>query len=430
MWQSKMGDFLITQDKPQTGDEEVNINIGPENNFSPSVEVVTEADIHTEPPNDASAGTLQQPRGASVDAGMPHTAAAQGDVAYYGADWQSPPQMMVDLIHQQQQMMERMAALLPQKRAGDSDVQQNTDTPAKKSKVAVDLATQKFAKAELVASDQGDDTGDLEQKLADLIDEDEQQHEEDDPGKFDSLNEFFDKQEKTSKAVAEATAAVINTAMRASVPSSREKDLLDRVLRPDNCPALSVPKVNPEIWREMKKATRDSDVSLQKIQQCLLKGIMPLVHVMDSLRSSKDREALSQLGDTFKLLALASTHLSTKRKELIAPDLAFQYKQLCSANKPVTQLLFGDELQKNLRDIKEAQSVGVKLASPPHRGDYRGRARYSPAGRGYQQINNNNNRGQGHGRGRFLSRGGYGQRRRGNFKAQQPKETTISPAPK
>lgn len=435
MWQSKIGDYIKESETVRTSDEAVNINIGPENNFSPIIEVVTQADIHEAPQESALDGMTPQPRGACGDANLPHTAAAPGLIANFGQDWQSTPRLMYDMMAQQQQMMKQMSELLPAKRAAKVDTQFQAVTPAKKAKVAVDLAATKFdTRSEGELSGQDQDLGDLDRKLANLIDEGTEHDELDDVAQkeFNSLHEFFDKQEKTSQAVADPTAAIINAALRASVPASREKELLDRVLRPDNCPSLTVPKVNPEIWREMKKATRDDDVSLQKIQLCLLKGFTPLVHVMDSLRSSKDREALSQLGDTFKLLALASSHLSSKRKELIAPDLAYQYRQLCSANRPVSQLLFGDELQKTLRDIKEAQSVGARVSSNPSRGDYRGRARYSPARRGYQHAGSNRGQGQGHSRGRFLSRGGQGRGRRGHYNKRQDnkQDSGNSPAPK
>jgi len=96
---------------------------------------------------------------------------------------------------------------------------------------------------------------------------------------------------------------------------------------------------------------------------------------MHKIRQRKDRESLKLLGDALRLLALSSSQLSQKRKDCIAPDLAPQYRQVCSASRPVSHLLFGDELNKSLREIKEAQNVGTKIGvqAPSFRGNFRGR---------------------------------------------------------
>ena len=46
--------------------------------------------------------------------------------------------------------------------------------------------------------------------------------------------------------------------------------------------------------------------------------------------------------DSLSLFAPANTELSTRRKELITPDLHSDYKHLCSVCIPVTAKLFGE----------------------------------------------------------------------------------------
>ena len=60
-------------------------------------------------------------------------------------------------------------------------------------------------------------------------------------------------------------------------------------MRPQNCDALQVPKTNPEIWREMKKATRDADVQWQRLQTMVHKALTPVVVVMDLMKERREK---------------------------------------------------------------------------------------------------------------------------------------------
>ena len=68
-----------------------------------------------------------------------------------------------------------------------------------------------------------------------------------------------------------------------------------------------------------------------------------------------------------------------QRKQLMKPDIGKDYASLCSPHVPFTDLLFGDDLQKQLKDIGDVNKIGAKVQSHPHR---------NPSG----YANNNNNR--------------------------------------
>ena len=74
---------------------------------------------------------------------------------------------------------------------------------------------------------------------------------------------------------------------------------------------------------------------------------------------------LVQATDAIQLLGHASFETVQLRREDIKPQLNKEYGDLCSANVPVTEWLFGDDLQTKLTHIRTANRVG-STASQAH----------------------------------------------------------------
>lgn len=83
--------------------------------------------------------------------------------------------------------------------------------------------------------------------------------------------------------------------------------------------------------------------------------------------------------DSLQLLGHASSELSQVRKDEIKPHLHKDYGDLCSANVPVTHLLFGDELQTQLTNIRAANKIGNTASKP---------FSHKRPGHGYTKYNN------------------------------------------
>ncbi|XP_021368780.1 uncharacterized protein LOC110460281 [Mizuhopecten yessoensis] len=64
--------------------------------------------------------------------------------------------------------------------------------------------------------------------------------------------------------------------------------------------------------------------------------------------------------------------MSQRRRFALRPELSTEYKALCSSDNPVTESLFGDDLEKQIKDISDAQR---KNAGEYQCGDYN-KARY------------------------------------------------------
>ena len=62
--------------------------------------------------------------------------------------------------------------------------------------------------------------------------------------------------------------------------------------------------------------------------------------------------------DAIALLGHVSFEISQRRRESIRPHLHKDYAALCSSTTPVTNFLFGDELQAQLSHIRASNKIG------------------------------------------------------------------------
>ena len=137
------------------------------------------------------------------------------------------------------------------------------------------------------------------------------------------------------------------------------KELVQKYSVQENCKQLVVTRVNPEVWRACSPKTRDNDLKLQQIQRSIVTSLRHLAILSDQLLnfsnmlgSTNLNELLNYCSDTIALICSANREINLKRREHIKPDLHFDYKLLCSQHVPITQFLFGDNLQGDLKEIK------------------------------------------------------------------------------
>ena len=116
------------------------------------------------------------------------------------------------------------------------------------------------------------------------------------------------------------------------------------------------------------------------MQLALVKGIMPVARLTDlSLTEKKelDKEGVQQIKqfglDALSLLTDVNYELNMQRRQLMKPDIWKDYASLCSQQIPFTDFLFGDDFQKQLKDIGDVNKIGVKVSRGSHRSssDYR-----------------------------------------------------------
>lgn len=188
---------------------------------------------------------------------------------------------------------------------------------------------------------------------------------------FKSLVENFDEEdEATGDNVNEDLAHIAKKRWGKKLTSDKIKGLVEKYKCPQNCPDLKSIKVNPEIWAQIDSHKRKSDLNHSNIQQMIRKITVATLEVSNLYISGKmDDKTMSQ--HTVNVIAmLAHTHsqLSQLRRDNIRPALKQEYKTICSTEPTNSNLLFGDELSKKLKDAREASRIGRSLTKTNYKG--------------------------------------------------------------
>lgn len=182
---------------------------------------------------------------------------------------------------------------------------------------------------------------------------------------------------QTSDDVSQKLAEIVNQRWSSKLEESKLKDKMQKYDRPNNCEKLTVPRVNPEIWSTLNHTTRGSDLKLVNYQKTLVAVGVALTQSTEALlairakqTNSSDAELKQRLGElvtynTDALAMLGHTHMEllSRRRELIKPNLNKEYSSLCSPQTPVTELLFGDDLQSRMASIKTANKISQSTIS-------------------------------------------------------------------
>ena len=133
---------------------------------------------------------------------------------------------------------------------------------------------------------------------------------------------------------------------------------------------MIVPRVNPEIWAQMKAHKRQTDLRIRSIQQSLQKASVANLQSGDSilqtpsgLPDSVKKELVTHNIDAVALLGHTANELSLLRRQEIKPTLKLQYYPICNTDIPNSQLLFGDDLAKRVRDAQDTSKLTNKLSS-------------------------------------------------------------------
>lgn len=169
-------------------------------------------------------------------------------------------------------------------------------------------------------------------------------------------------------------AATLEKALVNPYDEKKVQEAMNKVKKPENCPALVVPKVNLPIWSNIRSKTRSTDLKLQRVQKPLIKGLTALAKL-------DQNQALTQdLKEAFLLLSVANFELNCARKDMIKPDLNPEFHHLCSPKNKVTEWLFGNDLGKQVKDLQEESKAtrGVMRGGSSNRGRGRGSVRFQP----------------------------------------------------
>lgn len=112
-------------------------------------------------------------------------------------------------------------------------------------------------------------------------------------------------------------------------------------------------RVNGGIWRHLRDSTKKLDVYMFKMQQALVKGIIPVACLADQLMTAKtlDLEQVQSMKklslEALSLLTHVNYEVNMQRSVLMKPDIGKEFSSPCSRLVPFTDSWFGDGLQSN-----------------------------------------------------------------------------------
>ena len=135
---------------------------------------------------------------------------------------------------------------------------------------------------------------------------------------------------KKAPAVNEQVAKIVRGFMREKLSEDVLTDTQYRYKRPENCDCLETTKINHLFWDKLKPETRSADIKLHRIQGNLIKGVIPLVSIIQELVQARDKvpkdaldisQMVKMTTDATALIGAANFQLNMRRREQIKPEL-------------------------------------------------------------------------------------------------------------
>ena len=175
--------------------------------------------------------------------------------------------------------------------------------------------------------------------------------------------------EQTKPPLHEKVSSLVDSLLASSLNEPALLKRKESIKRPENCKLLRVTKVNSEIWDIAQKTTRSMDARLQKVQESLVKDIIPIAKLMGTTGEVTEKEGAMPspdelwkgLSESVLLIASAKHALNMYRRDLFKADLDDTYKAICSSKQPVGLELFGDDLTDRLKTLKESKKAAKQL---------------------------------------------------------------------
>jgi hypothetical protein len=156
----------------------------------------------------------------------------------------------------------------------------------------------------------------------------------------------------------------INNRFKNNINHENIKDKQKQYLRPSNCQKMSVPLCNEELWKKLPRDQQLKDIKSAQTQHLISYAVAAITQVTDSLlcgAKCKDTlnipELVGKLLDAVLFLGHTSNEVSMKRRDAIVSSLKKEFSGLRSRSIPVTDYLFGDDILKVLKDLKQTATL-------------------------------------------------------------------------
>ena len=199
-----------------------------------------------------------------------------------------------------------------------------------------------------------------------LVDSSSDNSDSEDPEESEFPPSICDVNETKGPKVLDFLAKRVNESFTSKPIEDKMKPLVDKYRTPENCGLLCVPRVNTPLWNELSHKAKSADLGLQEVQKSVVKTAQVLVSLTETVIQAKKKkellnpkDLLSPLSDAISFIGNAGYQTSLKRRDHLKPQLSKGYKSLCASSTPISELLFGDDLSKNVDDISKANRIVV-----------------------------------------------------------------------
>ncbi|KAK3731169.1 hypothetical protein QZH41_005847 [Actinostola sp. cb2023] len=127
----------------------------------------------------------------------------------------------------------------------------------------------------------------------------------------------FPLRKKTSPAIDKNLCNIVMDLLKERLPKEKLAQIQEKYLRPENCANLVAPKVNKQVWSQLKPDTKNTDSSLQKLQSSMLSALYAILEVCNNMSKTKaSNDNLTSLTHAAVLMLSANRELNVKRRDL------------------------------------------------------------------------------------------------------------------
>lgn len=125
---------------------------------------------------------------------------------------------------------------------------------------------------------------------------------------------------------------------------------------------MTAPRVNEEIWGILvcNHRVQTNDKLLRDIQNLVTAGMLPILSLAKLLKpyTAQVPQIKNLTGDSLTLLGQVQFNMSICRRYMLRPYLKQKYANIYSINTPVTLLLFGVDIGKEIKKCETVVEVG------------------------------------------------------------------------
>ncbi|ESO87337.1 hypothetical protein LOTGIDRAFT_154834 [Lottia gigantea] len=190
-----------------------------------------------------------------------------------------------------------------------------------------------------------------------------------DGGASSSFDSFLDNVEdelqlcsKSGQNINDKLAKFVTKRFETRLSFDKLQERIDKYSIPRNCEGVYVSEVNLPIKSKLNRFIRGLDTRTSNIQRTIVSASSAVIECLELVSSNMvamngTPELVSKLTDAVSMLGHANYDISLRRREYLRPYIQDDYKPLCGQMVPVTKLLFGDDLQKEMKEVRETNLI-------------------------------------------------------------------------